>query len=142
MTKYLTAKQLGILPEERAALIDFVKAPALGRTIALNGRAHYYDQSNVDMPDTAKESDCGTAGCVAGYVFAHARRVQKKRTLRGADSARTYIGAAQGDYDITTGTEGPSTLFSELYGEGGDRKLPEAKRVVDKMLRTGKVLWR
>lgn len=152
MTKYKTAKQLGILPEERTALIAFASAPALGRTIALNGRAHYYDQGHAQDGEQAEENHCGTAGCVAGFVFAHARYVQGKRKLRGATNADDYISAA-GDIahhsvpdEICARPDDKNwkptvPLLYELYSEGSERKLPEAQRVVAGMLRTGRVRW-
>lgn len=121
MPKYRTAAQLGILPEERKALIAFVNAPALGRTIALNGHAHYYDQGEAQNYTEAEENHCGTAGCVAGFVFAHARVVQGKRTLRQARDAE-----APGDW-IIKGVKGEfypckPDIFAATYepvtGEG------------------------
>lgn len=145
--KYLTSKQLGILPEERKALIAFATAPALGRLVAVNGQAHYYDQGDVDDKDIAKEHECGTAGCVAGYVFAHARVVQKRRTLRGATTPYDYIEAAwatdetRDEYGWKPGVARVPVL-ANLYGESGERTLKEARKVVTKMLQTGKVVWR
>lgn len=137
---YKTAKQLGILPEERKALIAFVKAPFLGRTIEVNGHAHYYDQNGADNPSEAEENECGTAGCVAGYVYAHAKIVQKVRRLRGCKNADEYIGCATEYHDQDEEPVAP--VLYHLYIEGGDHKLAEARRVVDKMLRTGRVEWR
>lgn len=138
-SKYKTAAQLGILPEERTALIAFVDAPALGRTIAVNGHAHYYDQGRVDSEELAEANECGTAGCVAGFVFAHVRRVQGKRSLRGARDAELYINRAT-DYDYEA--DGPTVPFlEEIFSQGEPQKLSHTKKVVDKALRTGHVDW-
>jgi hypothetical protein len=148
MPKYLTASQLGILPEERKALIAFATAPALGRTISVNGHVHYYDQGDYNDEEAAEYNECGTAGCVAGFVFAHARHVQKKRTLRGQRSVEDYFYSAteykgQAEDDVWTGTYDPLVpLLRELYSESNsDQKLVHARKVVKRMLRTGKVNW-
>jgi hypothetical protein len=142
-TKYLTAAKLGILPEERAALIAFVESPTYGRVVVVNGKGHLYDQGAVEDPDEAKRHECGTAGCVAGYVFAHARHVQGVKRLRGARDADGYIDTAWNTVeDQRTGDEKPVVpLLHALYGEGNERKLGEARKVVAKALRTGKVKW-
>lgn len=144
MAKYLTAKQLGILPEERKALIAFCTAPTLGRIVALNGHAHYYDQEVAETE--ASEHECGTAGCVAGFVLAHARIVQRKHSLRGERNAESYLERA-------VATDAPEDewwnegkplvpVLYDLYTEDDPRTLSEARSVVAKMLRTGKVKWR
>lgn len=138
MTKYLTAKQIGILPEERKALVAFVKARHSENKMRLNGGTHYYDQSFVDDPGAASEHGCGTAGCIAGYVFAHARRVQGKRSLRGARTVDSYINKAW-DEDANGNFLIPA--LGRLYVNGSHHLVPEAKRVVKKMLRTGKADW-
>lgn len=132
-TKYLTADQLGILPEERKALIAFLVAPSYGRVVIVNGKAHYYDQETASDPSVAKKHECGTAGCVAGYVFAHARNVQGLKRLRGAAGAQSYIDKA---FDQNTGG-----LLDHLYEEQHERTLKEARAVVERALRTGKVRW-
>lgn len=137
--KYLTAEKLGILPEERTALIAFVTAPSLGCIIAVNGHAHYYDQATVDNKETAGVTDCGTAGCVAGFVFAHAQVVQKKRTLRREKSPQSYIDQACSKDWAAGRYESP--LLHSLYREGKHWKLAQAKKVVDRALRTGNVVW-
>src|SRR5208282_5384561 len=106
---------------------------------------HYYDQVQIDEPETAKEHGCGTAGCVAGYVFAHVKYVQKKRMLRGASTAHRYIryyidpwgkiDEETGDYVVNR------VLLNHLYSDGSPRSLDVARRVVDNMLRTGNVTW-
>lgn len=137
--KYLTAEKLGILPAERKALIAFVEAPALGRIVAVNGKAHYYDQSEVQDTWVAERNECGTAGCVAGFVFAHARHVQKLRTLRGGRSAQAYINASFAD-DKDFNPKTP--LLNDLYEDGDStRSLAEARAVVKRALTTGKVRW-
>ena len=124
-------------------------------TISVNGHAHYYDQDSAEDEKRAEENECGTAGCIAGFVFAHARHVQKKRTLRGARAARDYIrhaaciippGYDQNGVRVTEGCddevpEGAVPILYHLYREGGDTKLAEARKVVERMLRTGKVVW-
>jgi hypothetical protein len=144
MAKYLTADQLNILPEERKALIAFANATTLGRIVSLNGKAHYYDQGVADAPEVAEENHCGTAGCVAGFVFAHARVIQGKRSLRGQRSADEYIEAAFEHVENKGGELTPvAPLLDELYGESySGWTLPDAQRVVGNMLRTGKVKWR
>lgn len=142
MAKYLTAAKLGILPEERKALIAFVDARTLGRIIEVNGHAHYYDQGHAANEWQAVENECGTAGCVAGFVFAHAKAVQGKRKLRGEDTAACYINAATDQaYDEYHNCEPVCPLLSDLYTEGQDHKLAEARKVVYKALRTGRVEW-
>lgn len=152
LTAYLTAKQLGILPEERKGLIAFVETPSLGRTLAVNGKAHLYDQGDIDNEEKAEENECGTAGCIAGFVFAHVRHVQKIKTLRSARNASDYIDAACEDKGQFEGDDSDEAdwnwvekhiapLLADLYSEGGDRTLVEAKKVVSKALRTGKVAW-
>lgn len=137
--KYLTAEKLGILPEERTALIAFVTAPSLGCIIAVNGHAHYYDQATVDSKETAGMSDCGTAGCVAGFVIAHAQVVQKKRYLRNAKRPQSYIDEACSKDWATDRYKAP--LLHSLYREARRQKLAQAKKVVDRALRTGNVVW-
>lgn len=145
MPKYMTAAQLNILPAERKALIAFVQAPALGRIVSVNGKAHYYDQGHASDDEQAKVNECGTAGCVAGFVFAHALHVQGLRSLRKMRSADDYIGEACDErYDEETLEYEPvSELLTDLFSEGSsNRSLAEAKAVVDKMLRTGEVKWK
>ena len=147
---YRSAKHLGILPEEREALIAFVKAPALGRIVSVNGHAHYYDQEHASDKDQAKENECGTAGCVAGFVFAHVSTVQGKRHLRGARNADQYIDKAThtdktdsiADYYWEDDDGKPDIpVLHELYTMGGEWKLSTTRRVVDGLLRLGKVRW-
>ena len=127
---YLSAKQLGILPEERKALIAFVNAPALGNNIAMNGHAHHYNQGTAESDDLAEKNECGTAGCVAGFVFAHATVIQGLRSLHGQVTADGYMNSC-GD------------ILDGLYCEGNqDIRLALARRVVDHMLKTGEVDWR
>tara|TARA_R110000868_G_scaffold158980_2_gene387418 strand:+ start:1079 stop:1513 length:435 start_codon:yes stop_codon:yes gene_type:complete len=144
MAKYKTAKQLGILPEEHKALVAFVKAPVLGRTISVNGHAHYYDQELTNDRYTAKENECGTAGCVAGFVLAHVQNVQKKRKLRGYSTPWNYIEAAwHAPWNEKTYKHEPvCPILYDLYSEVDEHKLAEARRVVDKMLKTGRVDWK
>jgi hypothetical protein len=144
MSKFKTAAQLGILPAERKAFIAFLKAPAEGRKVAVNGKTHYYDQSFVSDRDTAKAHGCGTAGCVAGFVHAHARHVQGLSSLRGARTADNYMAAACADeYPKDDWWPVPKyPLLDALYSEGEDRTLTETRSVVRKMLRTGRVKWR
>lgn len=138
---YLTAKQLGIFPEERKALIAFVKAPSMGRVIEVDGKLHYYDQSEVDDEFVALKNECGTAGCVAGYVFAHAKSVQKLKKLRGVKSVSSYIDAAA-SFSNGSIDELESPFLTALYEQGdGSITLTKAKIVVDKALKTGKVKW-
>lgn len=141
---FKTAAQLGILPEERKALIAFVEAPALGRVVSVNGHAHYYDQAHSSNQEQAETNECGTAGCVAGFIFAHARAVQGKRTLRGARNAQDYLDAACESElgDIYDWDEKPiAPLLNELFRHGEDEKLAYAKKVVVKALKTGRVDW-
>lgn len=146
---YLTAAKLGILPEERTALIAFIEAPALGRIISVNGHAHFYDQGSVDIQSKAEENECGTAGCVAGYVFAHAKYVQGLKKVRDARSSDGYINAAWGliaikydEYgDVLEEGRAVAPLLKALYEESGDMKLDSARKVVDHMLRKGEVDW-
>ena len=131
--EYLSAKALDILPEERKALIAFVAAPSLGRNIALNGHAHHYNQGDVDDPCAARENECGTAGCVAGFVFAHATIVQGLRSLRDETCADGYLQSSH-FWDCH--------MLDNLYGEGNTEiPLAHAKKVVDQMLKTGEVDW-
>ena len=143
MAKYKTAKQLEMLPAERKALIAFVRQPTLGRIVSVNGHAHYYDQSTIDSPNTARNTECGTAGCVAGFVFAHARHVQHLKKLRNSAKASTYIShACLTKYNPETGDEPyVAPLLAELYGESGDYKLEVARKVVKGLLQKGKVVW-
>lgn len=137
--KYLTAAELGILPAERKALIAFVEAPALGRIVSVNGKAHYYNQGQVDIPNTAAEHECGTAGCVAGFVFAHARHVQKLKLLRGASGARGYAEAA---WEVDADDNPVCPLLSDIYAQGNNEiALAKARKVVAHALTTGKVKW-
>lgn len=129
--KTKTAKGLGILPKELKALKAFVTAPALGRTVSVNGHAHYYKQNKIEIEYLAEENECGTAGCVAGFVFAHAKHVQGVRRLRGSRSATGYYNQAM-----------DTVILRDLYGQtGGTHKLATARKVVTKMLATGKVHW-
>ena len=141
--KYKSAKELQILPEEHKALIAFVKAPDLGRIVEVNGHAHFYDQSYADDDSTAKLAECGTAGCVAGFVFAHVKTVQKKRRLRGTVSADGYIEAACDDnYDyLEHKYTHIAPLLQRLYRMAAPYKLSTAKKVVETLLRHGKVSW-
>lgn len=149
MTTYKTAKELGILPEERRALIAFCKSPALGRAVALNGRSHYYRQDMVSDQDEAKQHGCGTAGCVAGYVFAHIRNVQGFKSVRGARTAEAYIERAAGSMDPWDDERGCCVVnktipfLHGIYSEGDDEwTLGDARRVVGRALKTGVVTWR
>ena len=142
---YLTAKQLGILPEERTALIAFTKADHIGNAMRLNGHAHYYDQTNSN---NGAQNGCGTSGCVAGYVFAYARHVGKKKTLRGATGPNGYISVAWGSTSGEYSEEGSymddkpiSPFLYSLYSEGEEKDVAHAQKVVDKALRTNKVKW-
>jgi hypothetical protein len=146
---FMTAKALGIMPEERKALIAFIKAPHLGNNIALNGKAHHYNQSYVDNEDHAEDSGCGTAGCVAGYVFWHAKIVQKLRKLRNTNNPDAYIEIVWSENkfwseDNEIASE-KNPMYCEplqaLYDEGEEHAVEETKKVVDKFLRTGKVCW-
>lgn len=140
MTKYLTAAKLGILPEERKALVAFVTKAAEGQIVALNGRKHYYDQRDVEMSFDYEEHTCGTEGCIAGYVFAHAKYIQKKRTLRAARSASDYINASWKEDYLKNIPDVP--FLYNLYREGDRRTLNKARGVVRRALTTGKVSWR
>lgn len=131
--RYLTAKALGILPEERTALIAFTKARTLGDSkVALNGHVHYYNQCYVEDEAVAEEKECGTAGCVAGYVFEHIHVVQRQRYVRNRISADGYISAA---------VYSDSNLLNDLYRRGDTTTLVVARKVVRTMLRTGVVDW-
>ena len=145
MAKFLTASKLGILPEERKALIAFIKSPALGRTVSVNGHAHFYAQGYVNDEGTAEDNECGTAGCVAGFVFAHAKHVQGKSRLRGARSPGGYIDNACAEKlfdDEDGGVSIPKVpVLSDLYRESYDYKLTDARKVVAKFLTSGKVVW-
>lgn len=136
--KYKTADELGILPEERTALIAFVEAPALGRVISVNGKSHYYAQSYVADESVAQIHECGTAGCVAGFVFAHIRYVQKKRSVRHSADAEDYANAAS---SIFMGEVDKRGVLEELFEEGQPCRLKDARKVVQHALRTGKVDW-
>lgn len=130
--QYLTAKQLGILPEERKALIAFAEAPRHDRIMALNGHSHYYNQLYLTGPERATAEHCGTAGCIAGYVFAHAKNVQNQATLRGSHFVHGYLD------NVGTASDMLCRLYSDVQPS---RTVPEAQRVVKTMLRTGKAQW-
>lgn len=139
---YMSAKQRGITDVERKALIDFVNAPTLGQNIALNGHAHHYNQSVVDEKEQAHRNHCGTSGCVAGYVFTHAKIVQKAKKLRGAQDAKGYIHAAvNGSIHGWVPNPEYNSVLEDLYTEGSLWKVTTTQKVVDHMLRTGKVRW-
>jgi hypothetical protein len=147
LNPYKTAKQLGLLPVEREALIAFVKAPSLGNNIALNGHAHHYNQGVSDDADLASNNHCGTAGCVAGYVFHYAKIMAKMKKLRDVDNADDYIETVmlvevQDDWDSPSWpNRNPhyNPMLKKLYQEGGDKEIVKAKAAVDYMLRNGKV---
>lgn len=131
--RYLTAKALGILSEERTALIAFTKAdmPADDKVV-LNGHVHYYNQCYVEDKGIARDQECGTAGCVAGYVFEHIRVVQGQHYARNRRNASDYISAA---------VYSDSHLLSDLYRRGDTTTLVTARKVVRRALRTGTVDW-
>jgi hypothetical protein len=128
--KYLSSKELGILPEERKALIAFVKSPFEGNIIEVNGSSHFYDQRYTE----SFAEGCKTAGCVAGYVFAHVRKVQKKNKLRGAKCAWQYF------YEAAL-PAGKGDILEGIYSQNERVSLSKAIKVVKKALKTGKVDW-
>ncbi len=131
--KFMTAKQLGIMPAERKALIAFVEAKSAGPFMETKeGALHLYDQSEVDDDFRACEHSCGTAGCIAGFNFAHMTETQGVPRPRAATDAFEYIDNA--------GEASP--FFQELYWEGNGKTVAQAQRVVRKALQTGKVRWR
>jgi len=130
---YLTAKQLDITIPEYRGLVAFVKSRFNDekKTISLNGVKHYYDQSYIESREDAEEHNCKTAGCVAGYVYAHARFIQKKRDVLGRKSAESYYSFAARNFGV----------LRDLYTEYSHYNVSETKRVVEHLLRTGEVDW-
>jgi hypothetical protein len=134
--KYRTSAQLGILPEERKALIAFVQAPAQGGVITVDGHKHFYAQHTVQSWAAAKATGCRTAGCVAGFVWEHVTRVQRCKTLRGRYEALDYFCVC------VRHEPAPAVFLADLYSDANWAiSLVQARQVVDRALRTGKVKW-
>lgn len=135
MTKapYITADGLGITTAEHTALVAFATAePIDGNIIPLNGHRHYYIQRVVADYSAAADHDCGSAGCVAGYVFEHIIRIQRRERPRAALSAQGYIAHAVSE----------NMMLDRLYRFNQYVPFEQARVVVDHMLRTGSVEWR
>lgn len=129
---YKTADELGVTTEEHTALIAFATAePIDGDIIPLNGRRHFYIQRFISDYVAAQNHDCGSAGCVAGYVFEHITHIQHGIRPRGALGAQGYIAHAVSE----------NMMLDDLYRFNRYVPFEQARLVVDHMLRTGGVNW-
>lgn len=145
MAQYKTAKELGISSVERTALKAFAEAKVIGtRHVPLNGHFHLYDQGYIDAsPRSFLEArGCGTAGCVAGYVYAHVKIVQNKVKELGARSAQQYIDkAAGGGFGCFGYSDVPRPLRPLYVEDDSSYSAQQAQGVVRKFLQTGRIEW-
>jgi hypothetical protein len=143
--KFLTAKQLGITPEVRAALIKVAKLlpgfEHLRDGLLHDGRSQYQKGSlKFDMARAVQAYDCGTACCIGGLTaLVMTNTVKKpsasvKLTSQDVKRIRDFVGGAH-----------DGELLCELFyprSPAWDRITPDiAAQGVINFLTTGKPQW-
>lgn len=142
MTKLLTAKQLNILPWERAGLIRFVKESKQLRhyqpneTPPSNGERAF----NLSIP-AVKYAECGTAGCIGGFVAFYRGMDVNDAQVYVLRFGVNYGGHSRALHDLYL----PGTFELEEDGHRGGYLGVEpdfAGKVVLHFLRTGEITYK
>lgn len=145
--KYLTAEKLGITSEEREALLKvkrFIKGLKQSKNL-LSRIKHRLNEVEIparalfNMNRAVARYDCGTAGCIGGFVFMAMEKVPlKKRNLQLSHECGLRATA----YVNRVVTRSLNTLFYPLHLSDYDLITPkQAANQIETFLRTGTTTW-
>lgn len=146
--KYLTAEQLKVTPEERKALLKvkrFLKSLPTPGNVASKYEHDLEEVVNessalFNMTRAIQPYDCGTAGCVGGWMYIYMRGISLKKKvtipIEVAVAAALYVKRA------IFSSSSLGNLFYPVHINQYDSITPQqAVSQVETFLKTGHATW-